>query len=157
MPAVLAGGEVRALAWSPDGETLAMAGADGLIRRYAGPDWDRTEPDLNHGAEIRDLAFTHDGTVLASVGRDLMVRLWDMASGGEALAALAPHASDVRAVAFLPDDRSAVSASNDGRVRVWPAPAGWAETACQVAGRDLLPDEWNRFATGVNGPRPTLC
>jgi hypothetical protein len=60
-------------------------------------------------------------------------------------------------VAFLPDDRSAVSASNDGRVRVWPAPAAWADTACQLAGRDLTSEEWDHFAGGVGGARPTVC
>ncbi|MGH9264401.1 MAG: WD40 repeat domain-containing protein, partial [Acidimicrobiales bacterium] len=76
---------------------------------------------------------------------------------GEALAVLSPHGNDVRAVAFLPDDRAAVSTSNDGRVRIWPAPAAWADTACRLAGRDLRPEEWDRFAAGVSGDRPTLC
>lgn len=148
------GNEVRSLAWSPDGDTLAVAGADGRIRRYGAPDWTPVGRVLDHGAEIRDLAYTSDGGVLASAGRDLVVRLWE---GDEALAALSPNSSDVRAVAFLPGDKSAVSASNDGRVRVWPAPAAWAETACRLAGRDLTPEEWNRFAAGVAGPRPSLC
>jgi WD40 repeat protein len=148
------GNEVRAMVWSPDGSTLAVAGADGRIRRYRGPDWEAAGPVLDHGAEIRDLAYSGDGTVLASAGRDLVVRLWE---GDEALAALSPHASDVRAVAFLPDDQAVVSASNDGRVKVWPAPAAWAETACRLAGRDLTSEEWDRFATGVTGARPTVC
>jgi hypothetical protein len=50
-----------------------------------------------------------------------------------------------------------VSASNDGQVRVWPAPAAWAEVACALAGRDLLHEEWDRFAAGVGGERPALC
>jgi len=142
------GSEVRAVVWSPDGGTLAVAGADGRIRRYSGPDWETAGPPLDHGAEIRDLAYSGDGTVLASAGRDLVVRLWE---GDEALAALSPHTSDVRAVVFVPGDQAAVSASNDGRVKVWPAPAAWAETACRLAGRDLSPGEWDRFATGIPG------
>jgi WD40 repeat protein len=148
------GNEVRAMAWSPDGGTLAVAGADGRIRRYGAPDWEPVGRVLDHGAEIRDLAYTGDGTVLASAGRDLVVRLWQ---GDDALAALSPQTSDVRAVAFLPGDDAAVSASNDGRVKVWPAPKAWAATACKLAGRDLRPEEWDRFAAGVTGPRPTLC
>jgi WD40 repeat protein len=146
--------EGRALAWSPDGETLVAAGADGRIRRYAGPDWEATGAVLDHGAEIRDLAWSGDGSVLASAGRDLVIRLWE---GDGELAALSPHPSDVRAVAFVAGDRSVVSASNDGLVRVWPAPAAWAEVACTLAGRDLRPEEWDRFAAGVGGDRPALC
>jgi WD40 repeat protein len=85
------------------------------------------------------------------------VRLWLVAGQGEELAALSPHTSDVRAVAFVPGDRSVVSASNDGKVRIWPAPVAWAETACRLAGRDLRPEEWDRFAAGVRGPPPVLC
>ena len=150
------GSEVRSIAFAPDGRTLVVAGADGRVRRYAGPDWKSAGPDLDHGAEIRDLSFTADGRVLASAGRDLVVRLWQMDAGGEQLAALSPLPSDLRAVAFLPGDRSVVTASNDGKVKVWPAPAAWAETACRVAGRDLRPAEWDRFAT-AGGPRPRLC
>jgi WD40 repeat protein len=148
------GGEVRALTFSPDGRTLAVAGADGRIRRYDAPDFEHAGADLDHGAEIRDLAYTSDGSVLASAGRDLVVRLWK--PDGSLLATLSPQPSDLRAVAFLPGDRAAVSASNDGRVKIWPAPAAWQETACRLAGRDLRPDEWDRYA-GVVGKRPQLC
>ena len=109
---------------------------------------------LDHGAEIRDLAWSGDGSVLASAGRDLVIRLWE---GGEALAALSPHASDVRAVAFVAGDRSVVSASNDGRVRVWPAPAAWAEVACALAGRDLTARGVGPLRRRRGGPRPALC
>ena len=147
------GSEVRALTFSPDGRTLAAAGADGRIRRYVAPDFDHAGADLDHGAEIRDLAYTSDGSVLASAGRDLAVRLWQ--PDGTQLASLSPQPADLRAVAFLPGDRAAVSASNDGRVKIWPAPAAWRDTACRLAGRDLRPDEWALFA-GV-GARPVLC
>ena len=122
--------------------------SDGLVSEVYNGD------NRDHGAEIRDLAWSGDGSVLASAGRDLVIRLW---AGDDQLAALSPHASDVRAVAFVPDDRVVVSASNDGRVRMWPAPAAWAEVACALAGRDLTPEEWDRFAAGVGGPRPALC
>jgi WD40 repeat protein len=149
------GNEARALTWSPDGQTLAVAGADGRIRRYAAPDFTATGNELVHGAEIRDLAYSADGSVLASAGRDLIVRLWQ--SDGTLLATLSPQSSDLRAVAFLPGDRSVVSASNDGRVKIWPAPAAWRETACALAGRDLGPEEWDRYAGEVGGAPPVLC
>ena len=148
------GGEARAVTFSPDGSTLAVAGADGRIRRYSAPDWSKAGADLDHGAEIRDLAYTSDGSVLASAGRDLVVRLWQ--PDGKVLATLSPQPSDLRAVAFLPGDRAAVSASNDGRVKIWPAPAAWHDTACRLAGRDLRPDEWSLYAGEVGRP-PALC
>ena len=148
------GREVRALALSPDGQTLAAAGADGRIRRYAGPDWERTGAVLDHGAEIRDLAWSGDGSVLASAGRDLVVRLWE---GDEALAALSPHGSDVRAVAFVAGDRAwcrrrttAGSGSGRRRRRGPRSPAPWPAGTC-------TDEEWDRYAPGVERPRPALC
>ena len=67
---------IRALAWSPDGQTLASSGDDGVIRL-----WDRATMRQRamfgaHGGAVHGLAYLPDGETLASAGGDGLVRLW---------------------------------------------------------------------------------
>jgi WD40 repeat protein len=67
-----------AAAFSPDGRTLALAGAHGDIIL-----WDesavRPRATLRgHRGRVWALAFSPDGRRLASGGNDMTVRLWDV-------------------------------------------------------------------------------
>jgi len=71
---------LSALAFSPDGHTLASAGVDRCIML-----WDLTQEQPQ--AEIRDgvglvrsLSFSRDGAWLAFAGSDYTVKIWDLAS-----------------------------------------------------------------------------
>src|SRR5262249_2353559 len=66
------------------------------------------------------VAFSADGRRLASASTDRTVKLWDVATGKEALT-LRGHLDTVWSVAFSPDGRRLVSASIDQTVRVWDA------------------------------------
>jgi WD40 repeat protein len=74
------GGWVTALAFSPDGKTLASAGYSGTVRL-----WDvATRRQIGNPIQtgpypVYSVAFSPDGKTLASGSFDETVRLWDVA------------------------------------------------------------------------------
>jgi WD40 repeat protein/transcriptional regulator with XRE-family HTH domain len=108
---------VAALAFSPDGRTLATGSWDGFMKLW----------ELERGAllwtswqfnSIQSLAFAPDGQTLASGGVDTTVRLWD-AQMGTNLQTLTGDSGPVYSVAWSPDGRLLASGSFDGIIRLW--------------------------------------
>jgi WD40 repeat protein/beta-lactamase regulating signal transducer with metallopeptidase domain len=118
---------VLALAYSPDGSTLASAGDDAVVELRdvaSGRVIGRLE---GHRDAVSCLAFSPDGKTLATGSYDRTVKLWDVASGREKLE-LTGHTNWIFAVAFAPDGATVASAGHDKMVRVWDAATG-RETA----------------------------
>jgi WD40 repeat protein/beta-lactamase regulating signal transducer with metallopeptidase domain len=112
-----------ALAYSPNGSTLATAGDDGVVELRdvaSGEVIGRLE---GHRDAVSCLAFSPDGKTLATGSYDQTLKLWDLASR-RARATLTGHTNWIFAVAFAPDGSSLVSAGHDKMVRVWDAATG---------------------------------
>jgi WD40 repeat protein len=124
---------VHAVAFSPDGQTLASAEVK-IIHLW----------DVATGKEVRrieksgwstsHLVFSPDGKTLASTapGYETVIRLWDVATGKP----LQPAGPDgvIHTVAFSPDGRFIATGSwrgHDPRVRLWDAFRGESLWACQ--------------------------
>jgi WD40 repeat protein len=74
-------GAIAALAWSPDGRRIAVAGAAPEINIYDAETGAHVSACKGHTAGIYTVAFSPDSTTLAAGGFDGMVRLYDAASG----------------------------------------------------------------------------
>lgn len=120
------GAALDAIAYSPDGQTLATAGANG--RLYL---WDTADPrhPTPRGAPIdagtgqaNAVAFGQDGGILAVGGANGHLRLWDLAKSDThptAIAFLNGPANGINAIAFSPDGRTLAAAGNDSRIWLW--------------------------------------
>jgi RNA polymerase sigma factor (sigma-70 family) len=111
---------VIAVAFSPDGKSVASAGGEKIVKVW----------DLATGKErlslqgpvsgFRGLAFSPDGRLLASAGGgDKTVQVWDTTTG-KPLTTLAAHTKQVWTVAFTRDGQRLVTAGDDA-VRLWEA------------------------------------
>jgi WD40 repeat protein len=109
--------EVLAVAFSPDGATLAVA-TDKTIALWnpaTAHAWARLE---GHVREVTSLAFTPDGTGLLSGALDRSVRFWDVASGRLRRSYGWPTGK-VFAVAVSPDGLTAAAAGEAPEIVVW--------------------------------------
>jgi hypothetical protein len=101
------------------------------------------------GTELRSGTLSPDGRLLAALGANGNLRLWDVASHtvlGPGLRAF-PRGDSSRLV-FTGDDEL-VAWDGVGAALRWRVDVdAWAETACDLAGRQVTEDEWEQYLPG---------
>jgi RNA polymerase sigma factor (sigma-70 family) len=138
------GGGIQAIAFSPDGKTLAIGGGSLLAasgsfvklwdvqneRMKGGTKFEDRRTVMTNSALVADragrgvdhLTFSPDGKVLAGANRS-QVLLFD-GQTGDLKQALDAHSRSVRGIAFSPDSRTLVSGSEDKTVKLWDMQTG---------------------------------
>jgi WD40 repeat protein len=148
------------IAFSPSGDTIASAGADGTIRLLDASNLKQQGGSLSgHLGQVQAVAFSADGRTLASVGSDGSLRLWDPMSHADLGDPLTGHDGRINAVAFNPDGTTLATSGADGTVRTWTGML-WRSGAdlegrvCRRVSRDLTRGEWESLVPDAPYSRP---
>lgn len=125
-PSVPVKAQIFSLAYSPDGQTLALGGyqqvslADAATGKVL-----RTLPDVSQ--IVRAVAFSADGAMLAAgsgpPGQRGEAKIWNLASG-ELLRTIEGHDDTIYAVAFSPDGQTLATSSYDKMIKLWDVASG---------------------------------
>jgi WD40 repeat protein len=153
------GKDVTAVAFSPDGNVLATAGHDYVIRR-----WDLATGKELAGADdrqgaVNDVVFSRDGKTVITAGENGMVRGWDAATGKE-LSHFQATSGERNALVLSPDGALAAS-SKRGKalsavISLWNVPTGKEVRDIEVPNRisvrlALSSDRKKLVTLGVRG------
>ncbi len=169
-------GAVYAAAFSPDGRTVAAAGADRIVWLWETATGKVAHKLPGHTATVRDLAFAPDGKCLVTVGDDRIGLVWDTTTGnriatlvvtggtpvgglnkstGEPPVTTIAHERPLTTVAFSSDGRFIATAGNDeASVNVWDAKTYALQQSLDVGPADNLafaPDDARLAIAGRDG------
>lgn len=129
-----------ALAFSPDGTTLAASWATQVVL------WDLRTGEVisrltgkpvgasvGYNLGVGQIGFSPDGGRLAVANLNGSCEVWDLANRTKALS-LPSEGQPAKAIAFSPDGRRLATAGDDGIVRIWDAAAGTQIQALPLGG-----------------------
>jgi WD40 repeat protein len=128
---------VRAVAFSPDGMTVATAGDDGLVHTWAAETGTAVETFRGHQGTVGALTFAGNDAVVSG-GADGAAFCWDLrpawdvaralGAGDSAAASASPFLDRVNALDFSPDGRLLATGggvpSREGEIILWDAASG---------------------------------
>lgn len=143
-----------AIALSRDGRHMAVACGNELAVFDVDNGTRLLSAMQSQTGSIAALAFAPGGRRLAAADSASGWSLWDIASARTVGTGFNAGGA-IAAMAFSADGRLLLSGDRNGQVVAWDVAVDtWRQTACRIAGRELTPDERQRYLPG-RAHRPT--
>src|SRR5262249_59564032 len=115
--------EVRAVAFAPDGKTLATGVWDRSVKLWDAATGSEQKRLEGYKDRVYSVAFSPDGQKVVASGYARGATVWDIATGQ--ILRTFPHGDfAVRAAAFTPDGKWLLTGGYEGTVRVWDVQTG---------------------------------
>jgi Tol biopolymer transport system component len=127
-------GAVNAVAFSPGGEQLATAGADGQIKVFVSADGRESKAYVTGAQPVTAVGWSRDGTRLAIGSDDGVVWIWDVKSGAVVETLEHPDLGPVFGVDWGPGDEAVAVVDGYGGLFTWSADGGALEEIARGAG-----------------------
>ncbi|HUJ93005.1 MAG TPA: hypothetical protein VLW05_09905, partial [Gaiellaceae bacterium] len=121
--------KILAVAVSPDGQQIAAAGADPVVRIWATPLGAIPRPLAGHHDPVTRVSYNRDGSLLLTASADGTARLWQTTT--PVLAPLGTQGGAVSTVAYSPNGTRLLGAGADGTAKIWTVGGGLALTLPQ--------------------------
>lgn len=118
-------GGIHSIAFSPNGELVAVGDSNGDIRLFRTKDEQQQFLLRGHSKSlwISSVAFSPDNRMLASCSFDRSVKLWNV-DNGKCLKTFEGHTNWLWAVAFSSDGQTIASGGDDQTARLWNIATG---------------------------------
>jgi len=139
--------DIYSLAASPDGQRIAWAGPDGLIRIWnLATEEEENTIYMNQGLTVRAIAFSPEGDVVFTADSGGNIAIWDIQTGHKI--------KDLTADINLVSEINSIAISPDGSVLAYGGSAGREPN---VFTRNLVTGELNSFRVTQTGVDDTLA
>jgi WD40 repeat protein len=109
---------VGAIAFSPDGKTVAQGGSDAKLYLHQATDGKLLRTGTGHTHTLTGIAFHPAGQLVLSSSKDRTLRVWNVA-GANVVKVLEGHTAWAEGVVLADKGTRAVSTGADRTVRVW--------------------------------------
>jgi WD40 repeat protein/tetratricopeptide (TPR) repeat protein len=149
---------VHAVAFSPDGQTLATGGLEKAITLLDIASGEVVAELKKQAENARAIEFSPDGKLLASTRMDATVHLWNLATQ-QPSTVLRGHTQPVICLAFAPDGKTLASGGADMTVKLWQIATG--QELATLLGHDeyiqsiAFSDDGRTLASGGGDPYST--